>query len=392
MTSKKTLTKRMIIMLVLAGVVFGGVFGMKWFGQKAMNDFIDNMPTPPATVSAGEAETMRWQAHITSVGSLRAVNGTDIASEVAGIVSELRFESGEMVEKGDLLVALDAGTEQAELQRLEAQAELTELTLKRRQRLFERESISRSDLDEAQSQAAVARAAASAQRALIAQKRIRAPFDGKLGIRRVSLGQFLPAGEPVVALESIDPIELDFALPEAALSRVRAGMPVSVRVDAYPDEVFSGEIQALDARVNNDTRNFDVRASLPNVDGRLQPGLFARVRVELPQESEHVVVPRTAVQYSSYGASVFVVQEDPDKGPPPEDPDPNMPPHTDLMVKQRFVELGEARGDYIAVTSGLEPGERIATSGLLKLRNEQPVIINNDGAPEPQLDPEVPEG
>lgn len=392
MTSKRTLSKRMLVMLVLTGLVFGGVFYAKWFGQQAMLDFIENMPTPPATVSADEARTMRWQAHLTSVGSLRAVNGTDIASEVAGIVSELRFESGEMVEKGELLVALDASTEMAELERLEAQAELAELTLKRRQRLFERESVSRSELDTAQSEARVARAAVSAQRALIAQKRLRAPFDGKLGIRRVSLGQFLAAGDPMVALESVDPIELDFALPEEHLGRVRAGMPVRVRVDAYPDQVFEGQIQALDARVNDSTRNFDVRASLPNADGRLQPGLFARVRVELPEAREFVVVPRTAVQYSSYGASVFVVQEDPDKGPPPEDPDPNMPRYTDLMVKQRFVELGEARGDFIAVVEGLEVGERIATSGLLKLRNEQPVIINNEGAPEPQLDPEVPEG
>lgn len=392
MTDKRSLIKRMLIMVVIAAIVFGGVFGMKWFGRVAMNDFIDNMPTPPATISASAVETMRWQAHLQSVGSLRAVNGTDIASEVAGIVSDIGFTSGAMVEKGDVLVSLDAGTEAAQLQRLEAEANLAETTLERRERLFERQSISRADLDEAQSQAAVARAAASAQRALIAQKRIRAPFAGKLGIRRVSLGQFLPAGEAIVALESVDPIEVDFALPEDKLGAVRAGMPVTVRVDAYPDARFEGTIQALDARVNEATRNFDLRAELPNPDGRLQPGLFARVRVELPESSEHVVIPRTAVQYSSYGTSVYVVQEDPDKGPPPEDPNPQMPRHTDRMVTQRFVELGEARGDYIAVTDGLKAEERIATSGLLKLRNGQPVIINNDGAPEPKLDPEVPEG
>lgn len=385
-------TKRMIIMLVLVGLVFGGVFGMKEFGRRAMVSFLEQMPTPPATVSASKVETMQWNSRLRSVGSLVAENGTNVTNEAPGIVTKIHFQSGDTVEEGDLLLTLDADTEAAQLARLEAEAELAALTRKRRERLFELNSISRSELDEAVSQANVANAAVKAQRALLEQKRIRAPFDGKLGIRRVSIGQFVDAGTPMVALESVDPMEVDFSLPESQLPKVKPGQGVTVRVDAYPDEAFKGEILALESRVDSGTRNFDVRATLPNADGRLRPGQFARVEVDLPGQRDLVVLPRTAVKYNSYGSSVFVVQEDPEKGPPPEDPNPNMPPHTELMVKQRFVQLGEARGDFVEVLDGLEQGEEIATTGLLKLRNEMPVIINNEGAPEPKLDPAVPEG
>lgn len=385
-------TKRMIIMLVLVGLVFGGVFGMKEFGRRAMVSFLEQMPTPPATVSASKVETMQWNSRLRSVGSLVAENGTNVTNEAPGIVTKIHFQSGDTVQEGDLLLTLDADTEAAQLARLEAEAELAALTRKRRERLFELNSISRAELDEAVSQANVANAAVKAQRALLEQKRIRAPFDGKLGIRRVSIGQFVDAGTPMVALESVDPMEVDFSLPESQLPKVMPGQGVTVRVDAYPDEAFKGEILALESRVDSGTRNFDVRATLPNADGRLRPGQFARVEVDLPGQRDLVVVPRTAVKYNSYGSSVFVVQEDPDKGPPPEDPNPNMPPHTELMVKQRFVQLGEARGDFVEVLDGLEQGEEIATTGLLKLRNEMPVIINNEGAPEPKLDPAVPEG
>ncbi|MBY8966730.1 efflux RND transporter periplasmic adaptor subunit [Algiphilus sp.] len=385
-------TKRMIIMLVLVGLVFGGVFGMKEFGRRAMVSFLEQMPTPPATVAASEVGTMRWNSRLRSVGSLVAENGTNVTNEAPGIVTTLHFQSGDTVEEGDLLLELDSDTEAAQLARLEAESELAELTRKRRERLFELNSLSKADLDEAVSQANVARAAVKAQRALLEQKRIRAPFSGKLGIRRVSIGQFVDAGTPMVALESVDPMEVDFSLPEGELPKVSPGQGVKVRVDGFPEEVFEGEILALESRVDSNTRNFDVRARLPNADGRLRPGQFARVEIDLPGQREVIVVPRTAVKYNSYGSSVFIVQQDPDKGPPPENPNPNMPPHTDLMVKQRFVELGEARGDFVEVVKGLEGGEKIATTGLLKLRNEMPVIINNEGAPEPKLDPAVSEG
>ena len=385
-------TKRMIIMLVLVGLVFGGVFGMKEFGRRAMVSFLEQMPTPPATVAASEVGTMRWNSRLRSVGSLVAENGTNVTNEAPGIVTTLHFQSGDTVEEGDLLLELDSDTEAAQLARLEAESELAELTRKRRERLFELNSLSKADLDEAVSQANVARAAVKAQRALLEQKRIRAPFSGKLGIRRVSIGQFVDAGTPMVALESVDPMEVDFSLPEGELPKVSPGQGVKVRVDGFPKEVFEGEILALESRVDSNTRNFDVRARLPNADGRLRPGQFARVEIDLPGQREVIVVPRTAVKYNSYGSSVFIVQQDPDKGPPPENPNPNMPPHTDLMVKQRFVELGEARGDFVEVVKGLEGGEKIATTGLLKLRNEMPVIINNEGAPEPKLDPAVSEG
>ncbi|MHA7834073.1 MAG: efflux RND transporter periplasmic adaptor subunit, partial [Algiphilus sp.] len=253
-------TKRMIIMLVLVGLVFGGVFGMKEFGRRAMVSFLEQMPTPPATVSSSEVGTMRWNSRLRSVGSLVVENGTNVTNEAAGIITKIHFQSGDTVEAGELLLELDSDTEAAQLDRLEAEAELAELTRKRRERLFELNSLSKAELDEAVSQANVAKAAVKAQRALLEQKRIRAPFAGKLGIRRVSIGQFVDAGTPMVALESVDPMEVEFSLPEAQLSKVSPGQRVKVRVDGYPDDVFEGEILALESRVDSDTRNFDVRA------------------------------------------------------------------------------------------------------------------------------------
>lgn len=384
--------KRMIIMLLLVVVVFGGVLGMQEFGRRAMVDFLENMPTPPVTVSSAKVERMLWDDRIDAVGSLVAENGTDVSSEVPGVVRAIRFRSGQTVARGDVLVELDSETEQAELLRLEADARLADITRQRRERLFELESISRAEVDEAVSRAEVARAAVEAQRARLRQKRVAAPFDGVLGIRQVSVGDYIDPGQPLVSLQSLDPIEVRFTLPERELARVREGQNIEVRVEGHDRDVFDGEVIALESRVTEGTRNFDVQASLPNPDGVLRPGQFARVRVKLPTQQDVVVIPRTSVQYDSYGSSVYVV-EDRGVDPPEEDLGPHAPPHTDLHVIRRFVQLGEARGDFIVVREGLEEGEEIASSGLLKLRNEQPVKINNDRQPDVELEPRaVPEG
>ncbi len=387
-------TKRMLIMLVLAGLVFGAVFGAKWFGNKMMVDYLENMPIPPATISAAEAAVMKWDNRLEAIGTLVPVNGADLTTEVGGIVTAVHFESGQSVQKGAPLVSLDAQNERGELKRLEAQAQLTELNRKRREQLFKLEAISKSDYDAAVAEAAAAKAAVEAQAGRLALKEIRAPFSGHLGIRRVNVGQFVSAGTPIVTLQSLDPIDVDFNLPEQYTGSVDAGFRVRVGIDAHPDRVFEGEVLAVEPRVNASTRNFGVRARLPNPDGALRAGQFGRVTLNLPGERELIVVPRTAISYASYGNSVFVVQKQkPKEGAEAEKAPPGAEqgPTTDLEVVQRFVQIGDSRGDFVAIVSGLKVGEQVATSGLLKLRNQQPVIINNENAPDAQLNPTPPQ-
>ena len=382
----------MLVMLLLSAVLFGGVFGMKWFGNKKMNEFLNAMPAPAVTVSSIKAQEMTWDNRLESVGSLVAVNGADLTAEVDGVVTNIYFDSGDTVKRGDLLLSLASASEQGELKRLQAQAELAELNRKRSEQLFQRKTISKSEYDTAVAETNVAVAAVQAQKGRLEQKSIKAPFDGQLGIRRVNVGQYLGVGVAIATLQKLDPIDVDFSLPERYLSILNTDLKVSVKVDAYGGEVYEGQVQAMEPKIDPQTRNVDVRARLANPDGKLKPGLFATVVISLASSDAVVVIPRSSVNYTSYGNSVFAVQKNPDAGPPTEEPNPMMGPYTDLEVIQRFVTLGEARGDYIAVSEGLRVGDEIASTGLLKLRNKQPVIVDNSNAPKPELDPHPPEG
>lgn len=379
------MTKRMIIMLLFCLIIFGGVFGMKYMGNKGMQTYFDNMPIPPATISATEAQLTEWKRQIEAVGTLKAENGIEVTTEAAGIVESIGFESGDRVEKGAILVTLDAKTDRADLKTFEAQARLAQTELKRLRELRKLDAVSQADLDRAESEAAQSRARVQAQKAKIAQKEVRAPFAGELGIRRVDLGQYVSPGTAIVSLQALDPLYVDFTLPEQHLSRVQPGQVVEIKVDLLPGESQRGKIQAVETRVDPQTRNFPVRALLSNADGRLRPGVFARVAIRLADADKVVLVPRTAISYNAYGDSVFVVVEmesaagQSDKGEASSQPR--------LVARQRFVKTGEARGDFVVITEGLKPGERIATSGLLKLRNDQPVIINNDLAPKVSQNP-----
>ena len=389
------MTKRMIIMLVAVTVVFGAVFGMKWFGNKMMNEFVNNMPVPAATITAAAAQTMDWDNTLEAVGSFVPVNGTDMTTEVGGIVTSIQFESGDRVEKGARLITLDSAQERGDYRRLQAQAELAELNRVRREKLYRLEAISKSDYDAAVAEAAAANAAAEAQAGNVAQKDIRAPFAGLLGIRRVNVGQYLAPGAAIVTLQSLDPIDIDFSLPEQYSGQVQPGYKLKVHVEAFPDQVFEGEVLAVEPRIDAATRNFGLRARVPNADLKLRAGQFGRVTLSLPGVRKVVALPRTAISYDSYGTSVFVVQKkkvDPDA--PAKEPMPGAPagPTTDLEVSQRFIKVGEVRGDYVAILDGLKEGEQVATSGLLKLRNLQPVIINNESTLKPELQPTPAEG
>ncbi|WP_286836942.1 efflux RND transporter periplasmic adaptor subunit [Spongiibacter sp.] len=374
------MTKRMVVMLAISGVVFGGVFGMKWFGNQMMNDFIDNMPTPPVTISSTTVTPQQWAARLNAVGSLVAVKGADLTAEVDGTITKISFESGQSVEAGTELLSLESVAERGELARLEAQAKLAEIEQRRREKLYKRGTISKSEYDTALAETNVAKAAVEAQRGRLNLKTLRAPFAGELGIRRVALGQYLRAGDKIVTLQSLDPIELDFSLPEKQLGKVNPGRTIEIVVDALGGRQFSGEIIAVEPKIDAQTRNFDVRARFANPEKVLKPGLFAKVTVNLGEPTQVLVLPKTAIQYSSYGDSVFVIRQQ-------EGGDAEA-----LDVIQRFVTLGEARGDFIEVISGVKEGDEVASTGLLKLRSGQPVTIDNTLRPEPSLTPAPPQG
>lgn len=370
--------KRMFWTLLITLVVFGGVFAV-WAGMRMMtNQFLDNMPQPPVAVSTFEARAEQWSGALEAVGTLVAVNGTDVTTEAGGVVQKIAFEAGQPVTAGTLLVELNSENELATLNSLEASARLASVQSERWRSLGEDQLVSRAEVEERATQAATARAQAEAQRALIAQKRIRAPFDGMLGIRRVNLGEYIAPGSPIVSLQSLDPIYIDFTLPEQQLPHVREGATVRVRVDAMPEREFEGTITAVEPGVDPGTRNFTAQATLDNPDGALRPGSFARVGFDVGGAQDVVVIPQTAISFNPYGNVVYVVVEAPaDEGRAQDDGEDG----PRLIVRQRFITTGATRGDLITVTEGLEPGETVVSSGLLRLRNDAAVTINNDVQP-----------
>jgi len=374
------MNKRMMWMLIGTGIVFGGVFGMKWFGGKMMNQYFDNMPMPPAVVSSATAKSETWAASLSGVGTVVASNGADVTTESGGIIAALHFESGARVKKGDLLVTLSAGTERADLARLQAQADLAKSEYARLERLYKLDAISKSELDRAQADLSAARAGADAQRAKLAQKQIRAPFSGQLGIRQVNVGQYLSAGTPIVSLQAINPVFVDFTLPEQNQAAVEKGQTVTVVVDSQPGRTFSGVISAIEPMMDSKTRNFKVRARFDNADEALRPGLFARASIGLAKTASVVTIPQTSVSYNPYGNSVYVVQSVKGK-------DADGKVTDELVVRRRFIKTGETRGDLVVVTDGLKAGEQVATSGLLKLQNDSKVKINNTVQPSASATP-----
>ncbi len=359
------MTKRFVLMLLGVSLVFGGIFGFKWFVDGQIDAFFDQMPVPTATITATNARIEHWTPEVRSVGTLQAVQGAVLSTEVGGIVREILFEAGAQVAKGTLLLRLDTESDQAEISRLEAAARLAEQELQRVRRLVREQNVSEAEVQRRQSEAEQARAAVAAQRARINQKSLLAPFDGVLGIRRVNLGQFVSPGDAMVTLESVDPIHVNFTLTERRLGQVRPGQSIEVAVDAFAEK-FHGEIVALEPRVRVASRSFEVQGLLGNPEGKLRAGQFARVTMAVGEPDRVVVLPQTSIRFNPFGNSVFVIYED-DEG--------------QLRVRERFVQTGERRGDLIRITEGLDAGEWVASSGLLKLQNQTPVTITEDAKP-----------
>jgi len=361
----------MVIMLVLVGVVFGGIFGFKAFQNQMMKKYMSARGIPPQTVSTTVAQEQSWQPELSAVGSLSAVRGADLSTEVSGIVSAIHFRGGADVKADTVLVNLVADSDIARLQSLKAAADLAASTYRRDKAQFAVKAISKQALDASDAALRQARANVAEQQALVDKKMIRAPFSGRLGARNVDVGQYVNAGTAIVTLQSLDPIYVDFHLPQQSLSVVRVGQEVDLTTDAWPGKRFSGKVAVIDPKVDVNTRNVRVRALVPNPDKQLLPGMYASVVIDSGKSQKFITLPQTAVTYNPYGNIIYLVE---DKGK-----DAKGKPK--LVARQMIVTTGSTRGDQIAITSGLKPGDTVVTAGQIKLRNGSPVVINNSIQP-----------
>jgi membrane fusion protein (multidrug efflux system) len=375
-------------MLVGVVVVFGGVFALKAMFAKKTNEFFNNMPQPAVAISADAARNERWADGGDAVGTLVAINGIDVTAESGGVVKSIEFDAGQPVQAGAVLVRLNSANEEASLKALEASAKLAKTQAERWQQLGKDKLVSLDDVQAKLTGAATAQAQVEAQRALIAQKTVYAPFSGVLGIRKVSLGQYIAPGAPVVSLQQLDPIYVDFTLPEQLIGTIKEGVMVRASIDAQPGAVFEGKISAIEPQVDPSTRNFKAQATLRNPDGLLRPGSFAKVAFDLGSMRDVVVIPQTAVSFNPYGNAVFVISKSARKAG---ETDMQGKPLTGdkFTVTQRFIKTGATRGDLITVTEGLKTGEQVVTSGLLKLRNGAEVTVNNAVTPTADAQPKV---
>jgi membrane fusion protein (multidrug efflux system) len=335
---------------------------------------------PPESVTSAQAERTEWVASRQAIGTLVAMRGVTLGSELPGLVRAINFDSGQAVKKGALLVRLDTSAEEAQLQAAQADAALARLNLERARSLREAETNAPADLDLAVARAKQAEATVANLQAIIAKKSIRAPFDGRLSIRQVELGQVLSAGTPIASLQSVTPIHADFWLPQQALADLHTGQAVQLQTDTFPGAAWKGEITAINPEVDPATRNVRVRATFPNADGRLRPGMFVNIDVLAPERHEVTIIPATSVLYAPYGDSVYLIEKAKDQAGKEQ-----------LTVKQQFVRLGERRGDFVAVVSGLDPGQTVVGSGAFKLRNGMRVAVNDALAPKASLSPTPPE-
>ncbi len=373
------MTKRMVIMLIAAAVVFGGIFGFQAFKAAMIKKFMSAMSAPPQTVSVTKAELSDWQSRIEAVGSLRAVRGADLSLEVSGVVDTISFQSGDDVEQGTPLLKLRADDDTAKLASLQATAELNQIIYDRDQKQLKILAVSQATIDTDAANLKNAKAQVDQQQAMLDKKFLRAPFAGHLGIRQVDLGQYLGAGTAIVTLQALDPIFMDFFVPQQAVDQVRIGQTVAVRVDAYKDQTFPGEISAINPKVDASTRNIQVRATLKNADHKLLPGMYATVDIATGAPQKYVTLPQTAITFNPYGNTVYVIDN---KGGADGKPQ--------LVARQTFVTTGSTRGDQVAIIKGVEANEMVVTAGQIKLHNGSLVLIDNSIIPTADASPTVP--
>ena len=390
--------KRFLIAAIIVGLFLGGVgyFNLV-FKPKMIGEFMAKMVPPPATVTAEAATTETWIDRVRAIGTLVAIQGVDVAPQVGGIVMDYFFDSGQDVEKGAKLVQLDTSVEEADLADHKAALKQANLDLERHSRLVKTSAISQATLDATLAKRDSAAAAVQKTEALIAQKNIAAPFAGRLGLRHVERGQYVSPGQALVWLQALDPIWVDFPVAEASVGKFTIGSEVELTADAFPGQKFKGKVEAFDAKLGNDTRTLMVRATVPNPDRKLMPGMFANVAVLAGGAKEFVTVPRTAVTYGLYGDSVWVVKEsqaEPSQSAPATasaepvasaiasdaTPTAALPAEKKLTAERRFVRIGPSEGDRVAILEGVKAGETVITSGQLKLQPSATIKVDNTGA------------
>jgi membrane fusion protein, multidrug efflux system len=371
------MTKRMVFMLIAVGVVLGGVFGFQAFKNAMIKKFMSAMAPPPQTVATAMAAMQDWQPHIEAVGSLRAVNGADLSFEVSGIVKDIRFMSGDDVAAGDLLVALRSDDDMGKLAALQAMAELSEINFQRDQQQFKIKAVSQATLDADAANLKNAKAQVAEQQAVVDKRTLRAPFAGHLGVRAVDVGQYISAGTAVVTLQALDPIYVDFFLPQQALNQVRLEQGLAIKIDTYPNQDFAGTITAINPKVEAATRNVQIRATLKNPDRKLLPGMYANIDIAAGTKERYVTLPQTAVTYNPYGETVYIID---DKGVGADG-------KPQLVARQSFITAGAKRGDQVAVLSGIDEGQTIVIAGQMKLHNGSAVVIDNTIRPTADANP-----
>ena len=371
---KKRIFFAVIGLLVLAGIL-GGI---KTLQIRRMIDQKNKFSLPPEIVTTATSQSESWDSTLTAIGSLTAVQGVTVSAEVTGKVTHIAFTPGTKVQTGDLLIRQDTSSEEAQLRAAESAAALAKLNLDRYTGLLAQNNIAQSLYDNAEAQYKQAKAQVDSIRATISKKNIRAPFAGRLGIRLINLGQILKEDEPIVSLQSLDPIFVDFLLPQQHLGQIQKGLAVRIKTDALPGQILEGKITTINPEVDSATRNIRIQATVANDQELLRPGLFVNVEVVLPERQNVIVIPATGVLYAPYSDSVFVLKETKNE----------KTGQNETLLSQQFVKLGEKRGDFVAVASGLREGETIVSTGVFKLRNGQAAVVNNELAPEFKLAPE----
>jgi len=357
------------VFLIIAGIKALQFWTMISAGKK--------MVMPPTTVTSADVKQGDWQPILTAIGSITPVQGAMISAELAGTVAEINFQSGSVVKKGDVLLKLDASAEIAQMRSATADAELAKNDLDRARDLASRKVISAAELDAVQSRYAQKTASVENMQSAIDKKQIHAPFDGTAGIRAVNPGQMVKVGDPLVSLQALGRVFVDFSLPQQQLADVKPDLPVKVTTDAMPDREFEGKLTAVNSSIDPATRNVSLQATLDNQDNMLRAGMFARVKVLLPQKKPTLFIPATAVSYAPYGNSVFVIEKKSDE----------KTKEDSLTLRQQFIRTGETRGDFVAVTNGLKANEQIVSTGVFKLRNGMNVVVDNKLAPKSELGP-----
>jgi len=415
---KPSTTKRMIVMIVLVLLLIAGLVGIKVLSIMKMMSGMK--PPPPSVVSTAKAAYQEWQPSFNAVGTLRAVRGADLALDIAGLVTQVNLKSGDEVKAGQVLLQLRDSEDVAQLHQLEASAALAGVTFDRAKQQLAVQAISKADYDAAAADLKAKQAAVQQQQVNVSKKQLRAPFSGRAGIITVNPGAYLNSGTTIVTLQQLDPIFIDFHLPQRDLADLKVGQKIMLKLDAFKGKTFEGTLSAISPKVDNDTRNVQVEASVPNPDKQLTPGMFADVSVDVGSQERHLTLPQTAIVYNPYGETVYLVKtkaefdkvqaqnnaanSDPKKADakadakadPKADPKKadakdakkddkkdakNAMPADQLVAQQTFVTTGPTRGDQVAIVKGLDEGAEVVTSGQVKLKSGSPITIDNSVQP-----------